>query len=35
MQIGFILGMTERPDRDWTPQQWEDLRKKVKATLTS
>jgi hypothetical protein len=32
-QIAFILGMPERPDRDWTPQQWENLRKKVRAAL--
>jgi hypothetical protein len=30
MRIASFLGLPDRPDRDWTPQQWEKLRKKVK-----
>ena len=33
MRIASFLGLPDRPDRDWTPQQWEQLRKKVKGAL--
>jgi hypothetical protein len=33
MKIASILEMPEVPNRDWTPQQWEGLRNKVKAVL--
>jgi hypothetical protein len=33
MEIASLLGMPDQPDRDWTPQQWEQLRTKVKKAL--
>jgi hypothetical protein len=33
MELAVLLEIQERPDRDWTPEQWEKLRNKVKATL--
>ena len=33
MKIASLLQMPDRPDRDWTPQQWKMLRKKVKEAL--
>jgi hypothetical protein len=33
MKIASILEMPDEPDRDWTPQQWEELRNKVKEVL--
>jgi hypothetical protein len=33
MQIASILEMPDRPDRDWTPEQWEKLRTQVKRAL--
>jgi hypothetical protein len=33
MEIASILKMPDHPDRDWTPQQWESLRNKVKDAL--
>jgi len=33
MQIASILKMPDQPDKDWTPEQWEKLRKKVKEAL--
>jgi hypothetical protein len=33
MQIASILEMPDRPARDWTAEQWEKLRKKVKEAL--
>jgi hypothetical protein len=33
MQITSILDMPDRPDRDWTSEQWEKLRTKVKQAL--
>jgi hypothetical protein len=33
MQIASILEMPDHPDRDWTPEQWEALRKKVKEAI--
>jgi hypothetical protein len=33
MTIASILGMPDRPDRDWTPGQWEGLRARVKQAL--
>jgi hypothetical protein len=33
MRIASFLELPDRPDRDWTPQQWEQLRKKVKGAL--
>jgi hypothetical protein len=33
MQIASILGMPDRPDRDWTPEQWDKLRTQVKQAL--
>jgi hypothetical protein len=33
MKIASILEMSDEPDRDWTPQQWEALRKKLKQAL--
>jgi hypothetical protein len=33
MEIASILGMPDHPDRDWTPQQWEGLRDKVREAL--
>ncbi len=33
MEISYIFGMTDLPDRNWTPEQWEKLRKRVKEGL--
>ena len=33
MEIASILGMPDQPDRDWTPEQWEKLRTRVKQSL--
>ena len=33
MKIASILEMPDRPDGDWTPQQWEKLRHKVKEAI--
>jgi hypothetical protein len=33
MTIASILEMPDKPDRDWTPQQWEKLRSQVKEKL--
>jgi hypothetical protein len=33
MEIASILAMPDDPDRDWTPEQWEKLRTKVKQAL--
>src|SRR6266849_228176 len=33
MTIASILEMPDKPDRDWTPQQWEKLRSQVKENL--
>jgi hypothetical protein len=33
MEIAFILEMPDHPDRNWTPQQWEKLRRKVRDAL--
>jgi hypothetical protein len=33
MRIASLLGMPEKPDEDWTPEQWEELRTRVKQAL--
>jgi hypothetical protein len=33
MNLALMLRFSDRPDRNWTPQQWEDLRARVKARL--
>jgi hypothetical protein len=33
MKIASILEMPDQPDRNWTPEQWEKLREKVKQAL--
>jgi hypothetical protein len=33
MQMAYILGMPDRPDRSWTPELWQKLRKQVKESL--
>ena len=33
MKIASLLDMPDRPDRDWTPRQWEKLRRPVKEAL--
>jgi hypothetical protein len=33
MKIASVLEMPDRPDRDWTPEQWEKLRTQVKQAL--
>jgi hypothetical protein len=32
-KIASILGMPDRPDRDWTPEQWKKLRNQVEQAL--
>ena len=32
-KIASILGLPDRPDRNWTPEQWQKLRSKVKENL--
>jgi hypothetical protein len=33
MWLASMLRFPDRPDRNWSPQQWEDLRARVKARL--
>jgi len=33
MQIASILEMPDQPDKNWTPEHWKELRKKVKEAL--
>jgi hypothetical protein len=33
IMIAPLLGMRDRPDMNWTPEQWDNLRKRVKEGL--